>query len=126
MSKILKVKVTKVDATPVVDQPGKYKNFTGHIRYGDVIANVERATFELLPNEEIIWQSGVWSDGQWRGGTWFNGTWRDGSWKKGIWVTGKWENGWFMDGTWKSGDWNDGTWTGRLWLDKKNKRPDLR
>ena len=56
----------------VADTEGKYKNFTGIIKWGKSEGKVKNATFEL-ENNEILWKNGTWEYG-----TWINGTWKNG------------------------------------------------
>lgn len=86
MSKILKVKITKVDAEEVANKPGKYENFTGKIDFKGSKGNVQKANFSLYPNGFIDWNGGTWVDGVWQDGIWDGGKWLKGTWKKGTWA----------------------------------------
>ena len=81
----------------VADTQGKYRHFTGIIKWGKSEGKVKNATFELK-NRTVIWKDGTWKDGTWEYGVWENGTWYDGTWENGTWYDGEWQKGTWIKG----------------------------
>ena len=74
----------------------KYKQYTGFVSHGDLIAKVKNATFDVTfyDNRSVIdWKKGTWLSGIWIFGTWHSGVWRSGEWRNGTWLRGRWYDG---------------------------------
>ncbi len=68
-------------------------------------ATIKDAHLKLNPDNELIFEFGIWEDGWWK----------DGIFKEGIWETGHWKNGTFDGGVWESGKWDKGWWKSGVW-----------
>lgn len=121
-------------AKDIITEPGRYRNFTGHVMYEDSNFYIANGNFEIGEKlrYRIVIDGGVITNGTlcqaviddvvfkgeevkesiWNGGT-FNGN--EGyslNWHGGIWKGGKWCRGTWWGGVWEGGDWSYGTWHG--------------
>lgn len=122
------------EAKDVITNPGRYKNFTGRVKFNDSDFEIENGDLEVVSagRFNIAINKGVINSGNltkaivnhvvfngnkvvdcfWKDGI-FNGEFFGGH--HACWANGIWENGVFSESTWWNGIWNAGTWIGGAW-----------
>lgn len=112
------------EAKDVITKQGRYRNFTGRVRYGRSDFTIKNGDVEIFNNGiyPIAIDDGVIKGGflsktivtyaVLNGGQFFDGSWRNGIFNGGVFSGEYWFDGIFKNGTWENGIWGGGDWYG--------------
>lgn len=128
--------VNKIDG--IIRKPGRYKDYTGWVDYGESKFYIEDGELEIQENKWLtvgnacytyiyggtITKGNVYDTivyyANFNGNKMYNCGWRNGVFNgkqflNSCWFDGKWTKGMFEDSRWKDGIWESGTWEDSIW-----------